>query len=234
VYFDCGSPYGEYSPEGCFGLSCAPFTLNMANSQPLKQAENPSWANLALPTPTPALPEFSNIPIRSKDGKFQLGTGSVPCTIPCSNVCVELTCGGGPTPCCCLQLKDGKIYSVGNGHVTAPSTVDIQSSCVYAYVYINGLPPPVFVCDGQEIVVTLVPIEEECCCCQQVDVQCGPCETQMGFAAKQIPLWVRKTDKLTGKTKIDPETGLPLLAINKAALLRRIQERAMKSRRRGK
>ena len=232
VYFDCGSPYDAVdAPDGCT-VSCAPFLLPMRISN--EQLANSSWENLALPTPTPELPEFSNLPIISKDGKFQLGTGCVPCTIPCSNVCVELRCGGGDTPCCCLQLISGKIYSVGNGYVTAPTTVAIESSCEYATVYLNGMPPPIFINDGEEIIVTLIPIDETCCKCCQVDVKCAPCPMAMGFASRQIPLWIRKTDKLTGKTKINPKTGLPLLAINKRALIQRMKERAKKSGRRNK
>jgi len=459
VYFDCGSPYDpEDAPLGC-DYTCPPFVMPMQATKPQL------WESISLPEPPTELPEFSNIPINSKDGKFQLGTGSIPCTIPCSNVCVELKCSGA-TPCCCLQLVGTKIYSVGNGYVTAPSSVIIDSSCESANIFINGSPPPVFVMDGQEIIVTLkptgggcncpiirtllstsptieypsattlelryngvtlaagdfilvyaifdkfqsnggiftlgsadwgadallrqcfgiapnsgtpqvatsifaigqvtstgtndvvlsfsaggdfigisdvascliklenvisqdqssfeivgpfgttataipitpiydgefveafVPLSDPanvgagtwlngfttgtsvagtghcfreayyqqtfagsvtaildgfsadtwdafvvsfrgscvypCCCCTQTDVQCAPCPLSMGFASKQIPLWIRKTDKLTGKTKINPKTGLPLLAINKAALIQRMKERVKKSGRRNK
>lgn len=219
VYFDCGSPKSDDNPQGCtFSMSLAP------DSTPL-------WADLNLQLPIPELPEFSKEPIRSKDGRFKLGNGSVPCSVPCANICVELKCGGGSTPCCCLQIKDGKILSVGNGYVTAPTTVPIDNDCTQATVLLNGNPPPIFVNDGAEIIVTLIPDHTDCCQCQQVNVLCAPCPKSMGFASKQIPLWKRKTDSRTGKIKINPKTGLPLIMINKAELLRRIIERTRKSRR---
>lgn len=220
VYFECGAPYSVDNPSGCmFPMSLAP-------------VENPLWAEFS--TPVPDIPGFSTELIQSKDGKFTLGTGSVPCSVPCSNICVELRCGGGDTPCCCLQVVNGKIIAVGNGYVTAPTSVMIDSECVSATVFLNGMPPPIFINDGQEIVVTLTPEETECCQCVQNNVLCAPCPVSMGFAVKRVPLWKRKTDSRTGKVKINPKTGRPLVVWNKAELLRRIQERLRKSRRRRK
>lgn len=222
VYFDCGSAATPENPSGCtFPMSLAP-------------RENPLWTDLTPQLPTPELPEFNNDPILSKDGRFRLGTGSVPCSVPCSNICVELTCGGGETPCCCIQIKDGKILSVGNGYVTAPTTIPIDNDCTEATVFLNNMPPPIFVNDGQEIIVTLMPMDAECCECRQTEVLCAQCPKPMGFANKLYPLLQRKTDKRTGKIKINPKTGLPLITINKAELVRRILARTQKSRRRRK
>ncbi len=210
VYFQCGAPYSPSNPAGCvFPTPMAP------------------WAELDLPLPIPELPKFSHKPIISEDSKFMFGSGPIPCSVPCETICVELRCGGMGMPCCCLELLNGRILSVGNGYVTAPSTVTIPGRCDIADVYINGLPPPVFVLDCEEIVVTVVPRDTTCCQCQQINVACAPCPITT-FALK--PLWKRKIDSRTGKSKYDPRTGKPLLRINKNELMRRVLSRIKKSR----
>lgn len=218
VYFDCGAPQSEQNPEGC------------VFSPPAFAA---SWNNIQVPLPAP-IPEFSKKPIISDDRKYIFGAGVSNCSVPCQTVCVELKCGGNDMPCCCIEILDGKILSVGNGYVTAPATVELPS-CLNATVLINGLPPPVFVQDCQEIVVTLI-TENDCCSCEQIDVKCAPCAVNpsfaSGFGARSKPLFKRKIDARTGKTKINPKSGLPIVGYDKNELIRRILERIKKSMRR--
>ncbi len=221
VYFDCGTPYND--PDNLAGchFDAMPFATT-------------AWDNLEIqPQVSPDLPNFSDTPIFSENGDFTLGCGSVPCSIPCSTVCVEVECGGFGMPCCCLELLDGKIYSVGNGYVTAPTTIDV-GGCGIAYVYLNGSPPPIFVNDCEEIVVTISGFTVafgSCPCpcrCEQIDIKCSPCVTPMAMAAK--PLWKRKIDPRTGKTKLNPNTGRPIIVINKKELMKRVLKR-IKSKR---
>lgn len=240
VFFQCGADFSMDNPDGCkFSMSLLSLTEDplLAECGPFPNLEAPIsliWADLVSHIPIPELPKFHTEPILSEGGQFRLGGGSVPCTVPCKNICVEVTCGGGPTPCCCLQLTDGKIISVGNGYVTAPTTVPIDNDCTEGTVFLNGMAPPIFVNDGQQITVTVTPQDTDCCECQQTDIQCAPCPMSMGFASKGFPLWKRKTDSRTGKIKINPKTGLPIIVINKAELKRRILERTSSSRRRRK
>jgi len=164
---------------------------------------------------------------------FTLGYGSIPTSCPCETVCVELACGG-ITPCCCLELLDGVIYSVGNGYVTAPTTVNV-AGCGTGIVYINGLPPPVFVNDCEEINVTIELAGDGCCnVCYPIDAVCAPCPLSVMMAKPQRPLVKRKTDPRTGKTKLNPNTGKPLFVVDKAELLNRIRKKIALSKRRSK
>lgn len=208
---------------------CPPSTLALAVSPGEFDAPATTWDNLPLEIPIPELPDFNSKPIFSIDGRFTLGFGSVPSTCPCETICVEIKCGGNMMPCCCLELLNGIIYSVGNGYVTAPTTVIIPG-CGVATVYINGLPPPVFVNDCEEIIVTLV-VNSPCCAteCQQVNAVCTPCGI---LAMTKAPIWKRKVDSRTGKTKINPNTGKPIIVINKKELMKRILNRIKKSKRR--
>lgn len=214
AYFDCGALRSPLNPAGCDFPT--PFAA--------------TWDNLHLQTPVPdELPDFNNNPIFSADGDFTLGCGSVPCSIPCRTVCVELRCGGMGMPCCCLELLDGVIYAVGNGYVTAPTTVDM-GDCGIGTVLINGLPPPVFVEDCEiitvEIVTQILTIDAgscPCMCrCTLIDLQCAPCFTPMAMTK---PLWKRKVDARTGKTKLNPNTGKPIIVIDKNELMKRIKKR---------
>lgn len=226
VYFDCGALRTQDNPAGC--------------DPPTSFAET-AWSNLELEFPAPELPDFSDKPIFSADGSFTLGCGSVPCSIPCRTVCVELKCGGFGLPCCCLELLGGKIFSVGNGYVTAPTTIDMGGGCGIGTVLINGSPPPVFVNDCEEITVELITeiftIDSgscPCICkCTQVDIQCTPCFTPMAMS-KAKPFWKRKVDPRTGKTKINPNTGQPIIVISKKELMKRVLMRIKKSKRRSK
>jgi len=218
VFFDCGAPQSTANPGGCV---FSPPVMPMA------------WSEISVPLPAP-IPEFSQKPIISEDKRFMFGAGVSNCSVPCQTICVELKCGGLGMPCCCLELIDGKILSVGNGYVTAPATVEIPG-CLTATVLINGLPPPVFVQDCQEVIVTLV-TNNDCCTCEQVDAKCGTCPIPiLTFAssfAKNNPLWKRKIDARSGKTKINPKSGKPILGIDKNELIKRILNRMKKSRRR--
>jgi hypothetical protein len=191
-----------------------------------------AWNAINVPLPAP-IPQFSKKPIMSEDRRFIFGAGVTNCSVPCETICVELKCGGNNMPCCCLELLDGKILSVGNGYVTAPAVISI-SGCISATVLINGLPPPVFVQDCQEVVVTLVPIND-CCQCEQIDVKCGKCPTlSLTFASsfsRTKSLFKRKIDARSGKTKINPKSGKPILGIDKNELIKRILNRMKKSRR---
>lgn len=195
-----------------------------------------SWENLPLSSSvSDELPNFNSTPIFSADRRFTLGLGSIPSTCPCETVCIQLKCGG-ITPCCCLELLSGVIYSVGNGYVTAPTSVEVPG-CGTALVFINGLPSPVFVNDCEIITVTLQIIDESCCTdCQQIDVLCSPCPSlamAMGMTSR-APLFKRKVDARTGKTKLNPNTGKPIIVINKSELINRIKRRINKSKRGGK
>jgi hypothetical protein len=141
-------------------------------------------------------------------------------------------------PCCCLELINGVIYAVGNGYVTAPTTVDM-GDCGIGTVLINDLPPPVFVHDCEIITIKIVtqiltidagscPCICECCL---IDLQCSPCLLPMAMAK---PLWKRKVDARTGKVKLNPNTGKPIIVLNKNELLKRIKNRIEKSKRRSK
>jgi hypothetical protein len=194
-----------------------------------------AWDNLEIKPQVPDLPDFSDSPIFSENGEFTLGCGSIPCSIPCRTICVEVKCGGLDMPCCCLELLGGKIYAVGNGYVTAPTTIDVGDGCGVATILLNGLPPPVFVNDCEEIVVTITDLMGtffgSCpciCTCQQIDIKCSPC-TPLTFAAR--PLWKRKVDPRTGKTKLNPNTGKPIILLNKNELLRRVKQRIKQSKR---
>lgn len=216
VYFQCGAPLTPENPYGCdFEESCASFT--------------PMSCDPPLSFMPPQIPKFNLKPIVSEDKKFTLGGGSTTCSVPCDTVCVEVYCGG-ILPCCCLQLIGGIIYAVGNGYVTAPSTVEIPG-CGEANVLLNGMTPPIFVLDGEIVTVTLTfdpEYPECCCCCEQIDIDCSPCSG--AFANKQS-LWKRKVDPRTGKTKINPKTGKPMIVINKKELIKRVISRIRSSRR---
>jgi hypothetical protein len=202
VRFSCGSDCGPHA---------------MAPQFPAVQWNVPSQ-------PLPKLPDFSLGPIISEDGTFSFHNTN--CSIPCETVCVELRCGGS-LPCCCLELLNGQILAVGNGYVTAPTTVNI-TDCGIGYVYINGLPPPVFVQDCELITVSIVTSDPLCCICHQVNISCGACPPTMLAMA---PLWKRKIDKRTGKVKVSPSTGKPVVVISKDELRRRVKNRLLKSRR---
>lgn len=212
VYFECGS------------YCAAPTMLN---------AQIPSgtpWDKLPIQgLPQSELPEFDPNPILSENGRFSFGDS--PCSIPCETRCVELFCGGFGMPCCCLELLNGKIYSVGNGYVDANETIILQEECGNAgTVLINGQPPPVFVQDCEEIIVTIVPDDPSCCSCTQVDVQCAPCS----LMANKSPLWKRKIDPRTGKTKVNPTTGKPFIVMDRFELKKRVLARINQLKRRGK
>ena len=220
VYFDCGALCTPLNPEGCNPCETTPFAAK--------------WDSLALQTPVPEnLPEFNNKPIFSAGGDFTLGCGSIPCSIPCRTVCIEIKCGGLDMPCCCLELIDGVIYAVGNGYVTAPTTVDMED-CGIGTILINGLPPPVFVNDCEiitvQIITEILTIEAgscPCACeCCLIDIKCAPCITPMAMATK--PIWKRKIDPRTGKTKINPKTGRPIIVIDKNELIKRALNRLNK------
>ena len=217
MYFDCGAPQSVTNTQGC--VFTTP-TMGM-------------WENLSLDVPKLQLPQFSNDPIMSADSQFIYGAAVTNCSVPCQTVCVPLMCGGNNLPCCCLELLNGKILSVGNGYVTSPPTVEIPG-CLTATVYINDQLPPVLVQDCQEITVTLK-TENNCCMCQQVDVKCAACATNtIRPTLKHKALWQRKLDTRTGKTKVNKKTGKPVITLNKNELLRRIASRTKNSGRRGK
>lgn len=211
VYFQCCPPASSDPPPS------VPFGL---------------WENIQVKATVPAeLPDFDQTPIFSADREFTFGYANLPTSCPCETVCVEIKCGG-IMPCCCLELIDGKILAVGNGYVTAPTEVDV-GSCGPALVYINGLPPPVFVNDCEEINVTLLLSGGTCCDhCTPIDIVCAPCPIT-SFAASR-PLWKRKVDARTGKVKLNPNTGKPIIVLNKTELLRRIKHRMEQSKRRSK
>ncbi len=218
VYFDCGSTQSPDNPQGC------PPSVSLWEDLPLE-----------LPLPQDDLPDFFKGPIFSEDRKFTLGLGSIPCSIPCQTICVEIRCGGFDLPCCCLELLDGRIFSVGNGYVTANELTVEVPGCGTADVLINGLMPPVFVSDCEEIIVTLQLRDQTCChCTNQIDVQCSPCTPRFSMAAVKAPLWKRKIDPRTGKTKLNPNTGKPIIVINKTELLKRVKKRVNQSKRRSK
>jgi len=213
VLFDCGGPFDPtINPEGCdFNLPFSPFNL----------------------PPPQEIPKFSDKPVLSADGRFILGPATLPCSVPCQTVCVPIKCGGMDCPCCCIEICDGKILSVGNGYVTAPPTVELEG-CLTFTVLINGLPPPVFVCDAQEIVVTICSDPADPCCrCEPIGIQPGCCPTDStiatGFAPmRKRPLFRRKIDPMTGKLRINPRTGRPIIVMDKLELIRRVQYRKKK------
>lgn len=206
-------------------FQCCPPPSSGLTSQP---APATSWDNLPVDIPiAKELPDFTSKPIFSEDKRFILGLGSNPPSCPCETTCVELQCGTN-LPCCCLELLGGIIYSVGNGYVTAPSTIEVPN-CGMANVFINGLSPPVFVNDCEEINVSLVVTDMSCCPtqCVQIEALCSPCPLMM---TAKTPLWRRKIDARTGKTKINPTTGKPIILLNKAELIKRVLSRKKKSR----
>ena len=215
VFFDCGSDVSIINPDGC------PSVTPVASL----------WGDLNLPSPPQEIPEFTHEPIASPDFKFTLGSKSASCSVPCETVCVPVSCGG-ITPCCCIEIVDGILLAVGNGFVTAPATISLPD-CDPLTVLINGFPPPVFVCDCDPIVVTLIS-GNECCCCNQIGVLCSPCPAPVGYHRPIRPLWRRKVDPRLGKTKINPKTGRPILVLDKMELARRLIARQKKLQRRKK
>jgi hypothetical protein len=167
--------------------------------------------NIELEVPVPQIPDFTFKPILSEDGRFSLGSGSVPCSVPCATVCVTVSCGG-VTPCCCVEAVDSRIYAVGNGTVVAPTSITVPG-CGTGTVLINGQTSPVFVNDGQIIHVTIIP-SDSCCCCEQISSTFGSCP---------ITIW---------KRKIDPRSGKTTLYVNKKLLIERIKERRRLTRNR--
>lgn len=209
---------------------CPPPTLGVSPGE--LSSPVTTWDNLPLEIPIPELPGFNSTPIFSTDKRFTLGFESVTGSCPCETVCVKIKCGGFDLPCCCLELLDGIIYSVGNGYVTAPTTVIIPE-CGEATVYINGSPPPVFVNDCEPIVVTLVVtlvVDSPCCAteCQQIEAICTPCDSPLMV---KTPLWKRQIDLRTGKTKINPNTGKPIIVISKRELMKRVLDKIKQSKR---
>lgn len=205
VFFDCGGAQSPTNPAGC-DFTVTPFQM----------------------APPQQMPTFSNFPILSANGQFILGPTTCPSSVPCQTVCVPVKCGGNNCPCCCIEICDGNtLLSVGNGYVTAPSTVTVDG-CLTFTVLINGLPPPVFVCDAEPICVTLAhDPDDPCCRCEPISVQPGCCPPTPGVAFTGLvayqrrPLWKRKTDPETGKLKINPYTGKPIIILDKSELVRR-------------
>lgn len=217
VYFDCGAPATDSFPAGC------EFTTPECVPTPL-------WANLDLPK-FESIPEFSKKPIMSDDKKFIFGQGAATCSVPCETVCVPIYCDNATGyPCCCIEIDNGILYSVGNGYIGAPDTVLLPEGCdtSFATVLINGSPAPVFVCDGEQINVTLQLDGEVCCCCEPVGVSCCPCPTvSMSMAKPRRALWRSKIDSL-GKLRVNPLTRKPFIQLNKTELLRRIKMREIR------
>lgn len=203
VYFDCGAIRDEDNPEGC--------------DPPMA-----SWTGLKLPGPPQPMPEFSNEPVLSSDSRFIFGEGMGSCSAPCETIPVPIACGGGPTPCCCLEiLPDNRIRVVGNGYIAVPDAIIAANSCGSYTPKINGQNSPLFVYDGQIVTVTLEP-EIECCTCYEVDVRCGPPESTSFSFKPAKRQWKSRT---LGKLRVNPETGKPYVALNKEEIMRRLRNR---------
>lgn len=69
---------------------------------------------------------------------------------------------------CGLEIDGSNVYSIGNQNVDIMTTN--TCSCTYS-VEINGETPPVEVCDGDEVVVTIDDPDGDCACTSN-DVEC--------------------------------------------------------------
>ncbi len=237
VYFDCGTPRSSTFPLGCGSSSGTSGTA---------QGFAALWPELQLPGPPQEMPEFGTNPVLSMTGQFAFGSTRGNCSVPCETLCVTVQ-PGGVTPICCIELlrdtNGNKVMvAVGNGYVTGPTQIidnRTGSNCSTIQVKINGAVAPVWVNDCDVIRVTLEP--GDCCTCTQLDMRCAPCPstsgggsiTGMGFGFGP-KLFVKRTDPVMGKTKVNPRTGKPVIVLNKKELIRRLAARQQQLKRRKK
>ena len=206
-----------------------------------------SGMRAALHRPPQPMPTFDRKPIMSKNRRFLFG-GPFPTStsLPIQPFCIPLVCGvtggamaafgdgpfGAPLPGpCCFEILDGIIVAVGNGWVNAPASIAADNGCVSYNVFLNGMKPPIWVNDCETITVTVSPVDD-CCVCELIDIKCGPCDGLGMLYAPSNRLWKKVVSNTNKKVKINPETGLPYIYIDKAELLRRIVARRQHLRRR--
>lgn len=218
---------------GCNCKCCPPadmvtsVTVVFGPPPPLPLAETTQRSNYAhkdlnLPGPPQEIPSFDNKAILSKDKRFLFGGPSMACSVPCNTWSILLT-PAAPAPVCGFQVHDCVIKAVGNGWVQATPSTYVVPDCGTIKVEINGLDSPVYVTDGSIITITLTytdPWNIWCCACVEV------CPT-----AGMSVMSLLRYKTTSGKQRIDPETGLPIVVIDKAELLRRVIERRQRLRR---
>lgn len=216
-------------PPPCCPVVSARFQCVLNPPCPPAMAEDIVWQD-GLPEPPQPMPTFDKKPIFSKNKNFLFG-GPFPTStsLPVQAICVPIFPGSPGV--CCFEVINGGIVAVGNGYVNAPTSIVADNGCNNYKVKINGKVPPVWVNDCDPIVITLEPVET-CCVCQLVDISCGPCQNNIGMLyLPQNRLWKKLINRSNNKIRINPETGLPYIYIDKAELLRRIIERRQKLRR---
>lgn len=182
---------------------------------------------LKLPDPPQTMPEFDMTPIMSKDRRFLFGGPAQTCSIPCTTYDVNLI-PNSVLPVCGFQVNNCIIKAVGNGWVNiSPNYVLDIPNCGKVDVLVNGLPSPVYVTDGSIIDISLYyePGWNADCCSSII-----ACPVKCLSAQSMVKNLLRYKMK-EGKMRINPETGLPIVVIDKKELLRRIIERRQKSRR---
>lgn len=212
VYFNCGAPQSSINSQGC------PVTSFLDPNDFLDQT--PVWQ-----VETPVFQEQEEL---SLDFLSLFGAGMSNCAVACSTTCVAVTCDSSNSPCCCLEIFNNKLLAVGNGHVTAPSTV-IVAECQTLTVKLNGSLPPILVNDAQEIIVTITS-SNSCCTCSRLTMRCAACTSGPLSFWESKPLWKKIIDYPTGKIKINPKTGSPMIVLDKKELLKRLIERKKRLR----
>lgn len=210
----------------CSGASTTSFDITANAPSPFMMGQD------NLPGPPQPMPKFDKKPIFSKKKNFLFG-GPFPTStsLPIQPVCVPISTAGAQPGVCCFEIIDGGIVAVGNGYVNAPTSIVSDNGCDSYNVKINGQTPPVWVNDCQAVVVTLEPVNS-CCVCEFLDLSCGPCEASATMLyLPQSRLWKKLVNRSNNKIRINPETGLPYVYIDKAELIRRVIERRQKLRR---
>lgn len=195
----CCPPEGHCAVVAIFG---PPASMTLAATEEVKTLDK--WAEIhKVPKEFINLPDFKTIEEATFDKEMGFLGMDVTCSIACDSLSVPISVGGSSTPACLIQIIGSQLFVVGNGTVTAPSTID-GGDCGTLTVKINGQSPPVFLCDGEEIVITLE--ADDCCNCELIGVAAVP------MAAHK--LWQKRT--IEGKAK---------MGINKQELIRRIATR---------
>jgi len=181
-------------------------------------APNPMW-NLNLPGPIQPPPSFNYRLIRGNNSAF--GGPANNCSIPCNPFTVIIKpCNVGGV--CGFQIIEGHhAQAVGNGCVDVDPSLINDINCEDIQIKLNGLTPPIYVNDGDIIDITLEFINpDKKCCCVLIGMYPG-----LSMWAAKPHLFLRKVDSATGKPKINPRTGKPIVVVDKRELIKRLAAR---------
>ena len=145
--------------------------------------------------PAFSVPSFRKQRIRSRNNLFALGDGNCPCVQIIVNLHVQ--------DMCCLEIDGPNIWAVGSGFIWADISPAPQLCCLGIEMTINGFPPPIYVEDGDRVVVNVTSNNCACCMVSMTD----PC------APYGEPLWIPIPDEQGGKASF---------ILNRSEALRRI------------